>query len=61
MKDIEKKLGTLEFIRVHRSYIVRIDKIQAIENQTVVLENEKKALPVGGSYRDELLGKLNLL
>jgi len=27
----------------------------------VVLENEKKALPVGGSYRDELLGKLNLL
>lgn len=61
MKDIEKKLGTIEFIRVHRSYIVRIDKIQAIENQTVVLENEKKALPVGGSYRDELLGKLNLL
>jgi DNA-binding LytR/AlgR family response regulator len=61
MKDIEKKLGTLEFIRVHRSYIVRIDKIQAIENQTVVLENEKKAIPVGGSYRDELLGKLNLL
>lgn len=61
MKDIEKKLGTIEFIRVHRSYIVRIDKIQAIENQTVVLENEKKAIPVGGSYRDELLGKLNLL
>ena len=61
MKDIEKKLGTIEFIRVHRSYIVRIDKIQAIENQTVVLENEKKAIPVVGSYRDELLGKLNLL
>lgn len=61
MKDIEKKLGTIEFIRVHRSYIVRIDKIQAIENQTVVLENEKKTIPVGGSYRDELLGKLNLL
>lgn len=61
MKDIEKKLGTVDFIRVHRSYIVRTDKIQAIENQTVVLENEKKAIPVGGSYRDELLGKLNLL
>lgn len=61
MKDIEKKLGTVDFIRVHRSYIVRTDKIQAIENQTVVLENEKKAIPVGGSYRDELLSKLNLL
>src|SRR5574343_371076 len=55
MKDIEKKLGTVDFVRVHRSYIVRTDKIQAIENQTVVLENEKKAIPVGGSYRDELL------
>jgi len=61
MKDIEKKLGTVDFVRVHRSYIVRTDKIQAIENQTVILENEKKAIPVGGSYRDELLGKLNLL
>jgi DNA-binding LytR/AlgR family response regulator len=61
MKDIEKKLGLTEFIRVHRSYIVRIDKIQSIENQTVVLEGEKKVIPVGGSYRDELLSKLNLL
>lgn len=61
MKDIEKKLGTADFVRVHRSYIVRTDKIQAIENQTVVLENEKKAIPIGGSYRDELLTKLNLL
>ena len=61
MKDIEKKLGTNEFVRVHRSYIVRTDKIQAIENQTVVLENEKKAIPIGGSYRDELRTKLNLL
>jgi len=61
MKDIEKKLGMIDFIRVHRSFIVRIDKIQAIENQSVVLENEKKTIPVGGSYRDELLTKLNLL
>src|SRR5687768_1455738 len=30
MKDIEKKLSSNEFIRVHRSFIVRIDKIVAI-------------------------------
>ena len=60
MKDIEKKLGMIDFIRVHRSFIVRIEKIQSIENQSVVLENEKKTIPVGGSYRDELLTKLNL-
>jgi DNA-binding LytR/AlgR family response regulator len=61
MKDIERKLDNGDFLRVHRSFIVRIDKIQAIENQTVVLEENKKVIPIGGSYRDELLNKLNMI
>jgi DNA-binding LytR/AlgR family response regulator len=61
MKDIEKKLDNGDFIRVHRSFIVRIEKIQTIENQTVVLEENKKVMPIGGSYRDELLNKLNMI
>ena len=61
MKDIEKKLNNGDFIRVHRSFIVRIDKIQTIENQTVVLEESKKVIPVGGSYREDLLSKLNMI
>jgi DNA-binding LytR/AlgR family response regulator len=61
MKDIEKKLNNGDFIRVHRSFIARIDKIQTIENQTVVLEENKKVIPIGGSYRDELLAKLNMI
>jgi DNA-binding LytR/AlgR family response regulator len=58
MKDIEKKLANGDFIRVHRSFIARIDKIQAIENQTIILEENKKVIPVGGSYREELLRKI---
>jgi DNA-binding LytR/AlgR family response regulator len=61
MKDLDKKLGNTEFARVHRSFIARLDKIQSIDNQNVVLENEKKVIPVGGSYREELMQKLNLL
>lgn len=61
MKELDKKLGNIDFIRVHRSFIARLDKIQSIDNQSVILENEKKVLPVGGSYRDELMQKLNLL
>jgi two-component system, LytTR family, response regulator LytT len=61
MKDLDKKLGNTEFARVHRSFIARLDKIQSIDNQNVILENEKKVIPVGGSYREELLQKLNLL
>lgn len=61
MKELDRKLGNIDFIRVHRSFIARLDKIQSIDNQSVILENEKKVLPVGGSYRDELMQKLNLL
>jgi two-component system response regulator LytT len=59
MKDIERKLSPNEFIRVHRSFIVRIDKIVAIEQPNLILEDEKKPIPIGGSYKDELAKKIN--
>lgn len=61
MKDIEAKLLESEFMRVHRSFIVRIDKITAIEQPNLILENEKKIIPIGGSYKDELAKRLNLV
>ncbi len=61
MKFIEEKLGSKEFIRAHRSYIVRIDKIQSIENQELILENFTKNVPLGGNYKDEVYKRLNLL
>jgi DNA-binding LytR/AlgR family response regulator len=59
MKDIEKKLSPNEFVRVHRSFIVRIDKIVSIESPNLMLEDEKKPIPIGGSYKDELGKKIN--
>jgi two-component system, LytTR family, response regulator LytT len=61
MKDLDRKLGNTEFARVHRSFIARLDKIQSIDNQNVILEKQRKVIPVGGSYRDELMQKLNML
>lgn len=61
MKDIEKKLPSDGFIRVHRSYIVRLDKIAAIEQPNLILENDKKTIPIGGSYKDELVKRINLI
>jgi two-component system, LytTR family, response regulator LytT len=59
MKDIERKLSPNEFIRVHRSFIVRIDKIAAIEPPNLLLEDNNKTIPIGGSYKDELTKKIN--
>ena len=57
MKSLEDRLPQDRFKRIHRSYIVAMDKITAIEgNMVEVLEKDKpKLLPIGKNYRDELL------
>jgi DNA-binding LytR/AlgR family response regulator len=61
MKDIQTKLPSNEFVRVHRSYIVRLDKIAAIEQSNLIIEDSKKVIPIGGSYKDELSERLNMV
>lgn len=61
MKDIERKMPEKDFVRVHRSFIVRLDKIKEIDHSNVVMDNEKKVIPVGGSYKDLLQERLNLI
>ena len=57
MKSLEEKLPTNKFRRIHRSFIVSMDKILAIDGSLVeVMEKDKpKSLPIGKNYRDELL------
>ncbi|MBT6515938.1 MAG: response regulator [Crocinitomicaceae bacterium] len=61
MKEIEKKLPDNQFVRVHRSFIIRTDKIAQIEQPNIILENDKRIIPVGGSYKETLVKKLNLI
>lgn len=57
MKSLEDRLPQGRFKRIHRSYIVAMDKITAIEgNMVEVQEKDKpKLLPIGKNYRDDLL------
>ncbi|MEG1617463.1 MAG: LytTR family DNA-binding domain-containing protein [Bacteroidales bacterium] len=50
MKQLEETLPTRDFIRVHRSFIVRKDKIRIIERNRIVFG--KEYIPVSDSYRD---------
>jgi len=64
MKELESKLAPRDFTRVHRKYIVRLERILAIEADTVIVEtykNAKQPIPIGNSYKAALLGKLNFL
>lgn len=61
MKDIEKKFPSAEFVRAHRSFIVRIDKISAIDHHFLIIEDIQKQIPISASYRDELENRLNMI
>lgn len=61
MKDIADNLKSIDFLRVHRSYIVRVDKISAIEQNNLIMEDDKKIIPIGGSYRDDLVSRLKFV
>ena len=69
MKDLEAKLPAHDFARIHRKYIVRLDRIAAIEADVVLLDGRRDAaagpapvrVPIGSSYKAGLLGRLNLI
>ncbi|MVT11250.1 LytR/AlgR family response regulator transcription factor [Chitinophaga tropicalis] len=59
LKAVEEKLPPSRFMRVHRSYIVALDKIDAIEDGAIIIR--KEAVPVADAYRAALNSRLNLL
>ena len=52
MKYMEEKLPSDEFIRVHRSFIIRKDCIRIIESSKIALD--KRSIPIGEVYRKKL-------
>lgn len=57
MKAIEERLPKSKFIRVHRSYMVHLDKINRFEDNMIRLG--EKVIPVSRSCKENLLKRLN--
>ncbi len=57
MKSLETKMPSKQFMRVHRSYIVNVQKINAIVGNMIEIteKGQTKHLPIGKNYRDALL------
>jgi DNA-binding LytR/AlgR family response regulator len=56
LKDLEELLPKDRFVRVHKSYIVSFKHIQDLDKSDVTVAGNK--VPVGASYRDDLLARL---
>jgi DNA-binding LytR/AlgR family response regulator len=59
LKHVEKNINDELFIRVHRSYIINIKKIDALYDGYLTIN--KKTIPVSKSNKDKLLNSLSLL
>lgn len=58
-KSILEKLPSNQFIRVHRSYIVNISAIRALQKTKIVLDNEIR-IPIGETFKDDVLKVLGV-
>lgn len=59
IKGLDEKLDYPRFLKVHRSFIVNLDKIKDIEDSTIVIE--KKVIPVSRAHKPILMQSLNIL
>ena len=59
LKLIENVLPEKTFTRIHRSYIIPQETVTSIYGNTIQIGDEIK-LPIGKTYKDQLLQKLNI-
>ena len=59
LKAVEERLPAAKFLRVHRSYIVAITKIDTIQDGALVING--KTVPVADAYRISLNKRMNIL
>lgn len=56
LKNVEENLDRQDFIRVHKSYVVSISKIEAIESNEILIESFR--IPISRNYRQELIDRV---
>jgi DNA-binding LytR/AlgR family response regulator len=59
LNEMEQKLSSLNFARVHRSYIVNTDKIKKISGDMLIVN--EKLIPISRTYKPKLLRKIEVV
>lgn len=56
LKTVEENLDTRHFMRVHKSFVVSIKRIETIENNEVIIQNHR--IPISRNLREEVLERV---
>ena len=59
MKNLEEKLSKETFLKVHRSYIINIPRIDDVQGNTIYIQGNQ--VPIGKGHREEVLKRLNIV
>jgi len=59
LKSFLEKFNGANFMRIHRSFIIALNKIERVEEGTAYIG--KHPIPIGDNYRQELLKRINLI
>ena len=59
LKTVEERFPSSHFIRVHRSYIVNLERVEAIEESNLVVLNNQ--IPIGKTFKEKLMTRLSIL
>jgi DNA-binding LytR/AlgR family response regulator len=57
LKQLEEDLPFGNFVRVHRSYIINIDKISSINKNRIIID--KKQIPIGETYKKQFMNLID--
>ncbi len=61
LKDLEDRLPARHFMRVHKSYLVSLDKIRALDGNQIFLKGTNTFVPLGDTYRSTFLDTLQVI
>ncbi|MBA3648160.1 MAG: response regulator transcription factor [Chitinophagales bacterium] len=56
LKEFTTQLPENQFLRIHRSYLIPINRVESIEGNVVKIQNHE--IPIGESYRNKVLNQL---
>lgn len=59
LKKVEERLPSEQFLRVHRQFIVNLEKIVDIQDNSILIQD--KVIPISRSHKEKLMKRLNLL
>jgi DNA-binding LytR/AlgR family response regulator len=60
LRDSAKKLAKAPFVRVHKSYIVNLERVESVDMHVGVIYVGEEEIPIGRNFKKDILSKIRI-